>query len=93
MKMPIQIYIATCQNFHSQLFQNHQQIKIILNKEGDIFTRICKIENHSNQLEYYCYNHNELYCGSCITKIKGKGIGQHMNCDICFIENHYFLFH
>ena len=28
-----------------------------------------------------------LCCAACISKIKGKGNGQHADCDICFIEN------
>ena len=30
---------------------------------------------------------NKLCCGLCLSKIKGKGNGQHNNCDICFIED------
>ena len=53
-----------------------------------MFTGVCKIENHHpNKLEFYCNDHNELCCASCVTKMKGKGYGQHMDCDICFIEN------
>ena len=32
-------------------------------------------------------DHNQLCCASCITKIKGKGYGQHTDCNICFIED------
>ena len=54
---------------------------------NEIFKNICKEENHPNKLEYYCKNHNELCCANCITKIKGKGNGQHKDCEVYFIEN------
>ena len=78
-----------CESYHSELFQSHNLIKISLDKEGNyMFTGVCKIENHHpNKLEFYCNDHNELCCASCVTKMKGKGYGQHMDCDICFIEN------
>ena len=81
------IYMCnTCESHHSELFQNHHQYKLDKDKES-IYTGICKEENHSNKLEYYCYDHNELCCSSCISKIKGKGNGQHMDCNVCFIES------
>ena len=38
-------------------------------------------------MEFFCKNHNQLCCGLCITKIKGKQYGGHADCDVCFIEN------
>ena len=75
-----------CSNYHSGFFEDHHQYNI--NKEiKDIFLEICKEENHSNKLEYYCKNHNQLCCICCSSKIKRQGYGQHCNCDICFIED------
>ena len=75
-----------CENFHSELFQNHHEYK--LDKEKNyIFTGYCTVENHNEELEYFCKTHNQLCCGLCITKIKKKGKGQHTECDICTIED------
>ena len=53
----------------------------------DIFTGLCKEENHNGlELEYYCKNHRQLCCAACICKIKGKGKGNHNDCEVCFIE-------
>ena len=81
------IYICNkCEIHHNALFKNHNKYK--LDKEiNEIFNNICKEENHPNKLEYYCKNHNELCCANCVTKIKGKGNGQHKDCEVCFIEN------
>jgi len=40
-----------------------------------------------NELIYFCKTHNELCCAACISKIKGKGNGQHSDCDICFVDD------
>ena len=37
-------------------------------------------------MEYYCKNHNILCCAACLCKIKGKGNGQHHDCNVCLIE-------
>ena len=81
------IYICNkCDTFHSNLFQHHTSFKI--NQEfNDIFTGYCKEEKHKNELEFFCITHNQLCCAECITKIKGKGKGQHKDCDVCFIED------
>ena len=81
------IYMCTkCEKIHSGLCINHNTFK--LDKDiNEIFTGFCKIENHRNKIEYYCKDHNELCCGLCITKIEGKGNGQHKNCNICFLED------
>ena len=83
------IYLCNkCDKFHSGLFLNHHSYS--LDKEPkDIFTGLCKIENHQKQLEYFCKEHNELCCACCITKIKSKGNGQHTDCNICNIEDIY----
>ena len=54
--------------------------------EEELFTNICKEQNHEDQLEFYCKNHNKLCCAACLSKIKGKGNGQHFNCNVCLIE-------
>ena len=38
-------------------------------------------------MEYFCKDHNQLCCGFCICKLKGKGKGQHKDCNVCFIED------
>ena len=74
-----------CEKHHSELFKNHHQYTLDKNTTN-IFTGLCKEKNHSNKLEYFCNNHNQLCCVACIAKIKGKGNGKHKDCDICFIE-------
>ena len=74
-----------CQNFHSELFYNH--ILSSLDKElNDTFIDICSKENHHIKLEFFCKNHNELCCSSCICKIKNELYGQHRDCDVCLIK-------
>ena len=82
-----QIYMCNkCDNIHLKLCQNHCPYN--LNQDiKNVFTGICNEENHSNQLEYYCENHNKLCCAACISKIKGKGNGQHTDCNVYFIED------
>ena len=75
-----------CENYHSKLFGDHNSFNSNINI-NEIFTGNCKEIEHNNKLKYYCKNHNILCCEACITKIKGKGNGQHTDCDICFIEN------
>ena len=81
------IYMCNkCENFHQKLFDNHSPFNPKENY-NDYFTGKCKEENHFNDLDYYCKSHNVLCCAACISKIKGKGNGQHSSCDICFIED------
>ena len=81
------IYICNkCENFHSKLFQHHHKYSLDKNI-SEIFTGLCKEENHSDKLEYYCKSHNELCCSGCIAKIKRKDKGQHSDCEICLIED------
>ena len=74
-----------CENKHSELFINHHFYKLDQNLD-EIFTGFCKENNHYMKLDYYCKNHNKLVCSSCITKIKGKGNGEHNDCEIYFIK-------
>ena len=75
-----------CENFHSNLFKNHNCTK--LDKIIDeIISEYCEEKEHNNSpLEFFCKNHNQLCCGFCICKLKGNGKGQHKDCDVCFIE-------
>ena len=73
-----------CEIFHSDIFESHKTYKI--EEIQNILFEYCKENNHFNVLDYFCKNHNQLCCISCISKIKGKGNGQHSDCDICFVE-------
>ena len=75
-----------CQSFHSDLFQMHSSYNLDKNLD-EIFNCKCKEKNHGDLLIYFCKSHNQLCCAKCISKIEGKGNGQHSNCDICFIED------
>ena len=63
-----------CEKLHNELFQDHISYNI-KNCEEDLFTGFCKEKEHLERLQYYCKDHNQLCCASCITKIKGKGYG------------------
>ena len=67
-----QIYMCDkCDKIHLQLCPNHCPYDI--NKDTkEIFTGICKEENHLNLLDYFCKTHNKLCCAACISKIKGR---------------------
>ena len=82
-----EIYLCNkCEIYHTKLFKNHQTL--ICGKDTeDFFTGYCKEENHTDKLEYFCKNHNQLCCAACIVKIKSKGKGQYTECNICFIED------
>jgi WD40 repeat protein len=81
-----EIYICNqCEKNHLSLFPEHKTIS--LDKDMEIFTGLCKIENHQNELDYYCKNHNQLCCVKCIAKIKRKGTSQHADCEVCNIED------
>ena len=81
------IYMCNkCESYHSELFQEHHQIKI--DKDINlIFTGFCKEKNHLEKIEFFCKTHNKLCCASCISKIKVNGKGEHNNCDICIIKD------
>jgi len=82
------IYMCNkCEKNHSELFENHHQYNIDKNKNfKNIFTGYCKEKNHFGKLIYFCKNHNQLCCSSCISKIKGLGNGKHKDCEVCFIK-------
>ena len=75
-----------CENFHSDLCHEHHSYNLRENK-NEIFTGLCKEEDHLDKLQYFCKTHNQLCCVKCISKIKGKGNGQHTDCNLCFIED------
>ena len=77
------IYMCNkCENYHSELFQNHHEYKLDKNI-NEIFTGFCQEKNHLEKLEFYCKNHNKLCCSSCIAKIKREGKSQHTDCNVC----------
>ena len=81
------IYMCNkCESFHLKLFGNHRIID--LNKNNSkLYNEYCEEENHSQfKLKYFCKTHNKLCCVACIAKLKGKGDGQHIDCNICFID-------
>ena len=74
-----------CTNTHSEFFVNHQVYNFNKNFY-EIFTGKCNELNHKLNLQYFCRNHNKLCCAACLSKIKGKGDGQHFDCTVCSIE-------
>ena len=80
------IYICKeCEVIHSKICINHHTYD--LNKDiNEIFTGICKEENHSDKVKYFCQTHNVLCCAGCISRIKDEEYGQHKDCDICVID-------
>ena len=82
------IYICNkCEKLHSELFHNHSKIKIDKKNNQDFFTGLCPEKNHKNELNFFCKNLNKLVCLACISKIKNQKIGQHPDCDVCYIED------
>ena len=83
------IYMCNkCDKLHSELFQDHNQIKLENNVDiTKIFTGFCKEVNHPIKLKYFCKKHNVLCCAECIAKIKTEESGQHSDCDICLIKD------
>ena len=75
-----------CDNFHSNLCQNHGQYNIDQDLRA-LFTGYCKHENHPNKLEYFCKTHNELCCAACLCKLNMNGDGEHKDCDVCSIKD------
>ena len=81
------IYMCNkCSNYHTNLFENHHQFNLDKEKT-EIFTGICEEHNHSYELNFYCKTHNLLCCAACISKLTGKGFGQHTNCKVFFIDD------
>ena len=80
------VYLCNkCENFHSKLLRNHP-IYDINQDINEIFNGFCKEENHLEKLEFFCREHNQLCCSSCICKIKKRGKGKHHDCNVCDIE-------
>jgi len=75
-----------CEDFHCSFIKNHHLNRLV-EDTNEIFTGFCTEGSHENKLEYFCINHNQLVCASCITKIKGKGNGQHSECCVCLIDD------
>ena len=76
----------TCLNFHSELHDGHTLYN--LDKDiNEIFTDICKYENHHDKLEFYCKNHNQLCCLACISRVDSEGYNQHKDCEVCKIKD------
>ena len=74
-----------CEKIHSGLCPEHPTIN--LNEDiKNVFTGLCKEENHPNKLEFYCKDHNQLCCAACLCKIKAEGKGQHNACNACSIK-------
>ena len=79
-----------CQNHHLEIFENHIILNIMKESKDDFLNDssiYCNEQNHNSILDYYCKSHNKLCCAYCITKLKGKGNGQHSDCNICFIND------
>jgi hypothetical protein len=79
-----------CQNHHLEIFENHNILNIDKDSKNDFLidsSLYCNENNHNSNLDYYCKSHNKLCCAYCITKLKGKGNGQHSDCNICFIND------
>ena len=81
------IYMCNkCEKIHLDLCQNHKSFN--LDKDiKEIFTGYCKVENHQNELDYFCKTHNVLCCAKCIAKIKSNRNGQHTDCNVCNYED------
>ena len=75
-----------CNNFHSELFENHISYKIDKDNQ-EISSLYCEEKDHFAPLKYYCKNHNKLCCGLCLCKMKDKENGQHTDCEICYIKD------
>ena len=71
-----------CFNHHRGLFNNKHHLLDITENSNNIFTGLCKEQNHSNKLDHFCKTHNQLCCIVCI----GNN-SKHSSCDICKIED------
>ena len=62
-----------CLNYHSGFYEDHPVININKIENEEIFTGCCQEENHNNnKFDYFCRNHNQLCCDSCICRIQGQ---------------------
>ena len=75
-----------CENFHSNLLNNHKVFNIEYYLKGS-FTGFCTEINHINKLEYFCKTHNLLCCAACIAKVKTENNGKHADCIIYKIDD------
>ena len=81
------IYICKeCEKIHSKICIYHHTYNLNVD-ENEVFTGICKVGNHSDELKYFCRTHNSLCCAACISKIKDEENGQHKDCSVCPIKN------
>ena len=74
-----------CKKNHLELYEHN--LLDIQDNQKDIFTGICKEDNHTYNLDFFCKTHNQLCCLACISKIKKKNYGLHGKCEICIIED------
>ena len=82
------IYMCNkCENNHTKLFKNYHHCFKLDKEINELFTGFCLQNQHNERLEYFCKDHNVLCCVSCICKIKGKGKGNHSDCNVCFMED------
>ena len=51
-------YYNKCQNYHSEILNDHQTIS--LNNPNEIFIDICQENNHINKLEFYCKKKKDM---------------------------------
>ena len=85
--MECHIYMCNkCSNYHSELYEDLHHKYELDKEQKEIFTGLCREGQHKNEFQYYCKNHNQLCCVECICKIKGRGKGQHTDCNVCYIE-------
>ena len=58
------IYMCNkCNNIHNELCPNHEHHNKNLTENISL---ICKEENHFEELNYFCKNHNTLCCCACL---------------------------
>ena len=77
-----------CENLHKELFENLNHIVSKLDKDNqEILSVYWDEKGHSEKLIFFCKNHNKLCCATCLCRIKNNEIGQHTDCDVCFIKD------
>ena len=59
---------------------------ILNNLEKDISTGYCTKEYHNREFQLYCYNHIQLVCDVCLSKINSNEKNRHNKCYICNIK-------
>lgn len=74
------------EKIHSELLEKDHSLEIEKNTE-ETFTGLCKEQGHENKLEYFCEEHNQLCCDSCIVKLIKKGKGQHAHCNVFHLQD------